>query len=65
VLGILHYPRYAGAFTFGRHRESKLPGGKLTRAVLPREEWISFIPGAHLTTQDGDLMSQHQDLYVL
>jgi hypothetical protein len=47
VLRILHNPRYAGAFTFGRHRDIKLPGGKLSRTILPREEWISFIPGAH------------------
>jgi DNA invertase Pin-like site-specific DNA recombinase len=47
VLRILHNPRYAGAFTFGRHRDLRLPGGKLSRTVLPREEWISFIPGAH------------------
>ena len=31
----------------GRHRDIKLPGGKLSRTILPREEWISFIPGAH------------------
>jgi Recombinase len=47
VLRILHNPRYAGAFTFGRHRDLKLPGGKWSRAAPPREEWISFIPGAH------------------
>jgi len=47
VLRILHNPRYAGAFTFGRHRDIRLPGGKLSRTILPREEWISFIPGAH------------------
>ena len=47
VLRILHNPRYAGAFTFGRHRDIRLPGGKLSRTVLPREEWISFLPGAH------------------
>ncbi len=47
VLRILHNPRYAGAFTFGRHRDARLPGGKLSRTILPREEWISFIPGAH------------------
>ncbi len=47
VLRILHNPRYAGAFTFGRHRDTKLPGGKLSRTLLPREEWISFIPAAH------------------
>ena len=47
VLRILHNPRYAGAFTFGRHRDIRLPGGKLSRTALPREEWIAFIPGAH------------------
>ena len=47
VLRVLHNPRYAGAFTFGRHRDVRLPGGKLSRTALPREEWISFIPGAH------------------
>ena len=35
------------AFTFGPHRDIRLAGGKLSRTVLPREEWISFIPGAH------------------
>src|SRR6266702_2339124 len=47
VLRILHNPRYAGAFTFGRHRDIKLPGGKWSRTALPRREWISFLPGAH------------------
>jgi DNA invertase Pin-like site-specific DNA recombinase len=47
VLRILHNPRYAGAFTFGRHRDIRLPGGKWSRTALPRQEWISFIPGAH------------------
>jgi DNA invertase Pin-like site-specific DNA recombinase len=47
VLRVLHNPRYAGAFTFGRRRDQKLPGGKTTITMLPREEWIAFIPGAH------------------
>lgn len=47
VLRVLHNPRYAGAFTYGRHAHHKQPGGKLTTRLLPREEWISFIPGAH------------------
>ena len=47
VLRVLHNPRYAGAFTYGRHREQLLPGGKRASITLPREEWISFIPGAH------------------
>ena len=41
VLRILHNPLYAGAFTFGRHRDITFPGGKLSRTTLPpREEWI-------------------------
>ena len=47
VLHVLHNPRYAGAFTYGRHREQLLPGGKRASITVPREEWISFIPGAH------------------
>jgi DNA invertase Pin-like site-specific DNA recombinase len=47
VLRVLHNPRYAGAFTYGRHRHQKLPGGKSATTLLPREEWIAFIPDAH------------------
>jgi DNA invertase Pin-like site-specific DNA recombinase len=47
VLRVLHNPRYAGAFAYGKRREQKLPGGKRSYAMLPRDEWTSFIPGAH------------------
>ena len=47
VLRVLHNPRYAGAFTYGRRRDQNLPGGKTVTTKLPRDEWISFIPGAH------------------
>jgi DNA invertase Pin-like site-specific DNA recombinase len=47
VLRVLHNPRYAGAFTYGRHRHHTLPGGKRATTTLPRSEWISFIPSAH------------------
>src|SRR6516164_9260435 len=47
VLRVLHNPRYAGAFTYGRHAHHKQPNGKATSRMLPRQEWISFIPGAH------------------
>jgi DNA invertase Pin-like site-specific DNA recombinase len=47
VLRVLHNPRYAGAFTYGRHRHTKQPNGKATSRLLPREEWISFIPDVH------------------
>ncbi|MEO3863850.1 recombinase family protein, partial [Acrocarpospora sp. B8E8] len=47
VLRVLHNPRYAGAFTYGRHAHHKQPDGKVSTKLLPREEWISFIPGVH------------------
>ena len=47
VLRVLHNPRYAGAFTYGRRREQMLPGGKRASIKLPRDQWTSFIPGAH------------------
>ncbi len=47
VLRVLHNPRYAGAFTYGRHSHHKQPSGKATSRLLPREEWISFIPDVH------------------
>src|SRR5215831_2641204 len=47
VLRVLHNPRYAGCFTYGRHRHQILPGGKHATISLARQEWISFIPGAH------------------
>ena len=47
VLRVLHNPRYAGAFTYGRRRDRVLPSGKHASVKLPRDHWISFIPGAH------------------
>ena len=47
VLHVLHNPRYAGAFTYGRTRHHVLPGGTTATTALPRSEWTSFIPGAH------------------
>src|SRR5262245_55343477 len=39
VLRILHNPRYAGAFVFGRTCTSKTMDGKIHIATLPRDEW--------------------------
>jgi DNA invertase Pin-like site-specific DNA recombinase len=47
VLRVLHNPRYAGVFTYGRRREQILPGGKRSSVKLPRDQWTSFIPGTH------------------
>jgi DNA invertase Pin-like site-specific DNA recombinase len=48
VLGILHNPRYAGAFVFGRTRQRKtVIAGQLRYRRLPREEWKVFLPNVH------------------
>ena len=48
VLGILHNPRYAGAYVFGRTRQRKIrPVGQAWYRRLPREEWKVFLPDAH------------------
>ncbi len=47
ALQLLHNPRYAGAFFFGRHRWRKLADGTVKGETLPRDQWISLLPGAH------------------
>ena len=47
VLNVLHNPRYAGAFAYGRLRQRKGPDGKLRTEKLHRDKWTSLIPGAH------------------
>ena len=48
VLYILHNPRYAGAYVYGRTRQRKLRlAGQCGYRRLPREEWTVFLPNAH------------------
>ena len=47
VLQLLHNPRYAGAFFFGRFRTRKLADGKSKVDAMPRDQWITLLPGAH------------------
>src|SRR5689334_12683951 len=45
VLRVLHNPRYAGVFVFGRTRVRKgIDGDRVMQ--MPREEWHTFIPDA-------------------
>jgi hypothetical protein len=37
---IIHNPRYAGAFVFGRTKQRRLPNGKVCSRLVPSEEWI-------------------------
>ncbi len=47
VLWVLHHPRYAGAFCFGRSRQRKHPDGHHVFVRLPPEEWTTLIRDAH------------------
>lgn len=47
VLRILHNPRYAGAFVFGRHHSRRSVDGHCRIVAVPQEEWQTLIPGAH------------------
>jgi DNA invertase Pin-like site-specific DNA recombinase len=46
VLMVLHNPRYAGAFSFGR-RQSQYLAGKISVRHLPRDQWTALIEDAH------------------
>lgn len=48
VLNILHNPRYAGAYVYGRTRQRRRgTSGQLHYRRLPREEWTVFLLEAH------------------
>ncbi|MCR4340612.1 MAG: recombinase family protein [Gemmatimonadaceae bacterium] len=47
ALWILHNPRYAGAFFFGRSRQRHTAESRVISERLPREEWTALIPQAH------------------
>jgi DNA invertase Pin-like site-specific DNA recombinase len=47
VLYVLHNPRYAGAFAYGRRHQRRLADGKIRYNLQPRQSWIALIPDAH------------------
>ena len=47
ALQVLHNPRYAGAFVYGRRRQRRGPDGRTRHSLQPRESWTVLIPDAH------------------
>src|SRR5215472_5764472 len=47
IVQILHNPRYAGAFVYGRTRTRRKPDGKSVSLKVPREEWQFLIRDVH------------------
>ncbi|MGZ3602599.1 MAG: recombinase family protein, partial [Ktedonobacterales bacterium] len=48
VLQVVHNPRYAGAFVWGRRKGRRLPNGHTAVKFVAPDEWISLVPGAHV-----------------
>lgn len=48
ILQVLHNPRYAGAFVYGRLRTRLLPDGKHSTTKVPQSEWQFLIPDLHI-----------------
>ena len=47
IIQILHNPRYAGAFVYGRGRTRLLPDGKHRTTKVPQSDWQFVIPRIH------------------
>jgi len=47
ILQILHNPRYAGAFVYGRTHAFYKPNGKYAALKVPREKWLYLIRDVH------------------
>jgi DNA invertase Pin-like site-specific DNA recombinase len=45
ALWLLHHPRYAGAFSYGRSRQRNYGAQRYKK--LPREDWIALVRDAH------------------
>ena len=48
ALQLLHNPRYAGAFFFGRSRQRKKGAGHVDFRRLPPDQWHTLLPDAHV-----------------
>ena len=60
ILQVLHNPRYAGAFVYGRTRTRHLPAGGTTVIRMPRAEWQFVTPGLHRGYIDWDRFESNQ-----
>jgi DNA-binding transcriptional regulator YiaG len=47
TIQILHNPRYAGAFVYGRTRSARKPDGKYSQVKIPREKWQYVVRDMH------------------
>jgi DNA invertase Pin-like site-specific DNA recombinase len=60
ALQVLHNPRYAGAFVFGRTQTRKGVDGRATCKRLPREQWHTLLPASHAAYITWEQYQQNQ-----
>jgi hypothetical protein len=60
VVRILHNPRYAGAFVYGRSHTRKTVDGRTRVIRVPRDQWDTLIPGAHAGYLSWEEYEQNQ-----
>jgi len=60
VVNILHSPRYAGAFAYGRRRTNKGPDGRSRTVKVPREQWHALVLDAHPGYIDWDEFERNE-----
>jgi len=58
---ILHSPRYAGAFAFGRRRYRKRADGRRHIEVQPAANWHALLPDAHPGYISWEAFQRNQD----
>lgn len=59
---ILQNPRYAGCYAYGRRNRKTYPDGTSRVKMLPRDQWLVCIPGAHEGYIDWEQYLQNQEI---
>jgi DNA invertase Pin-like site-specific DNA recombinase len=60
ILQVLHNPRYAGAFVYGRSRGRHRPSGGVSQIKLPIDEWQFVFPDQHRGYIDWERFKANQ-----
>ena len=60
ILQVLHNPRYAGAFVYGRTRGRHRPGGGVSQIKVPMDDWQFVFPDHHRGYIDWERFKANQ-----
>lgn len=60
ILQVLHNPRYAGAFAYGRTRTRHRPDGGISVVKVARADWQFVMPGTHQGYIDWECFEANQ-----